>query len=410
MIQSLRRKLTLLFLGLFLLIYFLGGAAGLVVFYSGLSTALDEEISDLSSEIIPAIEFQDGKPSLKAWARAAAQEKLAFPAGIQIFSTDKRLVESYGLSGKTLLKGEFSISSERQNIDLRSNYEELKFNRKSAGFLQIQMSTEARDDAVKQYGLAMILILPFLSILVALAGYFFSGLAIKPVEKSIQVLKTFVADAGHEFITPVTVVEASIQTLEEILTEEGFGQDVLTIIKRASATMKELASDLIFLAKIDNPGADLPKEKLSIQEFIHPAVEELTEIARAKKIQLRCLDLPNLCVYGNLHSLKIMVSNLVSNAIKYTESGGQVIISAVQEGSKVCISVVDSGIGIPQENIEQIFDRFYRVDQSRSRSAGGSGLGLAIVKAILDLHRAEIDVQSTLGKGTEFNVRMQRAS
>lgn len=410
MIQSLRCRLTLLFLCLFLLIYGLGGAAALAVFYSGLTTAMDEEITDLSSEVMPAIKY-DGNtfPTLKTWAAAAASENLSFPAGIQLYDKNKQLLESYGLSGKDLFEGEFSLINKGRKANLRSNYEELKFNGKPSGYLQIQMDTDARDDAVRQFGLTILLILPFLAIAVVLAGYFFSGQAIKPMEKSIQVLKTFVADAGHEFITPVTVVEASIQTLEEILKEHGIGPEVLHIISRASNTMKELSSDLIYLAKIDNPAADLVKEDLQVNEIIEPAVEAIIELARSKNVELSCSAVPNLIVKGNVHALKTMVSNLLSNAIKYSDSGGKVRLHVTEDNNKVCISVEDEGIGIPEEEVEHIFDRFYRVDQSRARSAGGSGLGLAIVKAILDLHRAEIDVQSTPGKGSKFTVRMNKA-
>ena len=257
MIQSLRLKLTILYLVSFLLIYGLGGGAGLAVFYNGLTAALDEEIADLSSEIMPAIDFKYGIPSLKNWASTAMQQHLAFPAGIQIFDSKKLLLETYGVSGNSLLKGEIVVTNKGLPYRLRSRFEPLKVDKKTAGYLQIQIETDTRDDALKQCALAILLILPFLSLAVALAGYFFSGQAIKPVEKSIKVLKTFVADAGHEFITPVTVVEASIQTLEETLKDNGISTDILSIIVRASARMKELAANLIFLAKFDNPAPEM---------------------------------------------------------------------------------------------------------------------------------------------------------
>lgn len=174
--------------------------------------------------------------------------------------------------------------------------------------------------------------------------------------------------------------------------------------------MKELASDLIYLAKIDNPAAELPQEPINISDVTEPAIEEAIEIAKSKGVELSCSKVPDLNVQGNLHALKIMLSNLLSNAIKYTESGGKVTLGVTSEGNKIYITVEDTGIGIPQEKLDHIFDRFYRVDQSRSRHAGGSGLGLAIVKAILDIHKAEIDVQSNVGKGSKFTVKMHRLS
>ena len=138
MIHSLRLKLTFLFLVSFLLIYGLGGGAGLAVFYAGLSTVLDEEIADLSSEIIPAIEFKNNSPSLKNWANMAAQEHSSFPAGIQLFDHRKQLLESYGLSGKSLLKGEFSITNKGQPTTLRSSYEQLKSEGKLAAICKFK--------------------------------------------------------------------------------------------------------------------------------------------------------------------------------------------------------------------------------------------------------------------------------
>jgi signal transduction histidine kinase len=410
MIQALRKKLTLLFLGLFLLIYVLGGAAALGVFYHGLTLALDEELSDLSSEILPAIQFSTGVQSLKKWAAAAEHEHLTSPAGIQLFDPRGRLLEKYGISGEGLKKGELRFNSENRNVSLKSNYEELREEGRYLGFLQVQISTDSRDTAVQQFGLTMLLMLPILAVAVSFAGYFFSGLAIKPVEKSIKVLKTFVADAGHEFITPVTVVEASLQTLEEQLKEHNIGLEVLSMISRASQRMKDLASDLIFLAKLDNPDAQLPVEIVSLDEIVEPAMEEVQELARSKGITLSCSHVPELPIYGHRHSLQVMITNLLTNGVKYTEPGGSVKLDVGQDSNRIVLIVEDSGIGIPSDRLENIFERFYRVDESRSRAQGGSGLGLAIVKAILDRHKSEIEVQSTLGKGSKFIVRIPIAN
>lgn len=406
MIQSLRKKLTLLFLGLFLLIYVLGGAAALGVFYHGLTLALDEELRDLSSEILPAIQLSTGKPSLKKWADAAEHEHLTSPAGIQLFDQKGELLEKYGLSGDGLKKGELKVQGDNHTISVKSNFEELREDGKHLGYLQVQIPTNSRDTAAQQFGLTMLLMLPILAVAVSFAGYFFSGLAIKPVEKSIKVLKTFVADAGHEFITPVTVVEASLQTLEEQLKEHNIGLDVLSMISRASQRMKDLASDLIFLAKLDNPDAQLPEEVISLDEVVDPAIEDVSELARGKSIALSCSSVPELPIYGHRHSLQVMLTNLLTNAIKYTETGGSVKLDAGQENNRIVISVEDSGIGIPADRLDSIFERFYRVDESRSRAQGGSGLGLAIVKAILERHKSEIEVQSTPGKGSKFIVRI----
>lgn len=405
MLKSLRRKLTLWFIGLFLVIYGVGGATAIVVFESGLSAAIDDEIEALASEIMPSISIMDDKASLKKWAASA--EHLKMPASIQLFDNNKKLTESYGPAGTDVLaRGPVLTQLKDKTISLRSNYEKLTNDNKIIGYLQIQISTGHRDSAIQQFISTMLILSPFLVIAVGLTGYLFSKQAVEPVAKTMDVLKRFVADAGHEFNTPVSIIEASVQTLEESLKERNMSTEILDIIARASSSMKELAADLILLARIDSPEMELPKEIISVDEFVKPAVEEMIELAKTREIILDCSVIPESNILGNEHSLKILISNILSNALKYTDSGGRIKVTVEKIENNVLISIEDTGIGIPEKNIEHIFDRFYRVDKSRSRMAGGSGLGLSIVKAIVEVHGGSIKVESIPGQGSTFIVSL----
>lgn len=405
MLKSLRRKLTLWFIGLFLVIYGCGGATAIFVFESGLSAAIDDEVEALAEEIMPSIRVINERPSLKLWATNAGHLKM--PASIQLFNADGKLYEAYGPPGVArLVEGPLSGMINGKSLSLRSNYERLDLPSKYPGYLQIQISTGHRDSAINQLIFTMLVLVPFLVIAVGLTGYIFAGQAVAPVAKSMDILKRFVADAGHEFNTPVAVIEASIQTLEESLKEHNLPTDILEIISRASNGMKELAADLILLASIDSPQMELPKDSLTLDEIIQPSFEAMTELAKNKSINLTHSQIPEGIIFGNEHALKIMLSNVLSNALKYTDNSGSVHLSVDKNENNINISVKDTGIGIPKEHIENIFDRFYRVEKSRSRSAGGSGLGLSIVKAIIEVHNGNIKVESTPGKGSVFTITL----
>jgi signal transduction histidine kinase len=259
---------------------------------------------------------------------------------------------------------------------------------------------------MSQFEFTFLMMAPVLAVALGAAGYVYSGKAVQPVDKTLQVLRRFVADAGHEFNTPITVIEASLQTLEETLKENGIPTDVLDMISRASSRMKDLAASLILLARIESPDVELPKTTVNVREMLESSVQEFSGLSRSKEIQLQCGTLPNALVYANEESLRIMFNNLIQNAIRYTEPGGTVTVNGTASENELTIVVEDSGIGIDAGNLEHIFDRFYRADKSRSRAAGGSGLGLSIVKAIVEAHKGTIQAQSELGVGSKFTVTL----
>lgn len=142
-----------------------------------------------------------------------------------------------------------------------------------------------------------------------------------------------------------------------------------------------------------------------LMDEVYQVVEKTIE---AKNIQTDVIVPTDLTVYADYHRWYQLVLNLYVNAVQYTDEGGHIEWLVEQTDEEIILQIKDSGIGIPQEQLHRIFERFYRVDQARSRQSGGTGLGLSIVKHIVEVHEGEIDIDSTLGEGTEITVRLPR--
>lgn len=222
--------------------------------------------------------------------------------------------------------------------------------------------------------------------------------------------KEFVENVSHELKTPLT----TIQTYSESLLEWGLAEkdrdgvknDVYRI-HQDSLRMKRLIDDLLLLASIDSGKVLLPMELSDVAPVVRLAVDRLKEAAAAKGIALSCYTVARLqAVFVDRTKIDIIVSNLVSNAIKYTEKGGSVTVYVGLLMNDVYVKVVDTGVGIDRENLAKIFDRFFRVDRTGSRMFGGTGLGLSIARELAELHGGGIEATSTLGKGTSFVLRI----
>lgn len=425
--RGLRRRLTIEFVLLFVLLYFLGGAIAIFMFAGQLDRSLDSELQDLSAEVIPAVDINAGVPSLRRWDEMARLRHDVLPFSIQVFGTDKQLLEEFGPVGSRHLAFGFvrsdasqsggSQGKEENTTDgskLRSYHIEIRDQQKPVGFLQVQVSAEQRDDALKQIIVTMISLSPFLALAVALCGSWFAGNAVKPVEETMELLRQFVADAAHEINTPITVIEASVQTLEASFEDNhnatALSGNVLAIINRASGRMKSLGQSLVILSRMESPDYFAPLERVKLQSFVPPVLGECEQLAHAGRIELVCEAVPDVSLLGNSESLERMLLNLVANAIRYTDQGGIVTVKYVVEKDIIKLIIEDTGIGMPGESLAHIFQRFYRVDKSRSRDIGGFGIGLAIVKAIVDRHDGEIAVESELGRGSKFTVTLKRVS
>ncbi|MDI6849786.1 MAG: ATP-binding protein [Candidatus Saccharicenans sp.] len=214
--------------------------------------------------------------------------------------------------------------------------------------------------------------------------------------------KEFVANLAHELKTPLTAISGFLETLEdESLSPEGRGY--LEIIKRNTGRLVRLVEDLARLSELEEKGFELEKSPLDLAGVVRSVVEAYQKEAGSKRLYLKMEAEPLPLIAGDAFQLEQMVVNLVDNALRYTEKGG-VEVSLKPSAGGVLLSVTDTGIGIPEEHLPRIFERFYVVDKSRSRRTGGTGLGLSIVKHVVLAHRGKIEVKSAPGFGSSFQV------
>lgn len=406
MIYKLRLRLTLWFVSLSILLYLFLSVLFVFVFNSLFTSVLNEEVRGLAREIRPSIVYNGSIPTLKLWAKAGQTSPLHLLAAIQLYSSDGRLLEAYGPSGiKGLYQGIINVQTGDRKVRVLSYYRMLCPVNVCVGYLQIQLPTKSHDDALSQLVWTIAISAPFLLAGLGVTGYFFSGAAIQPTENSFLVLRQFMADAGHELTTPITVIQASIETLEKNNYLQEVAPDIIPVMMRSITRMSDLARDLMLLAKMETPQLIFPLEPLCLSELIELICEEFKESFASKNINFVVEIVANKFILAHEESVRALISNLLQNALRYTDFGGTVKVSLNDKNNILTLIVEDTGIGIPKESLPYIFNRFYRVEKSRSRIGGGSGLGLAIVKAVVEAHKGHIKVDSQLSKGSSFIIQ-----
>jgi two-component system phosphate regulon sensor histidine kinase PhoR len=222
--------------------------------------------------------------------------------------------------------------------------------------------------------------------------------------------RDFVANVSHELKTPLAAIRGYAETLrdgalDEPPTARRFTERILQHCRRLQALLDDLLtlSRLESVAGIENSATSEP---VDLNAVVQRAVDLLAATARERQVTVEVEEetLPEL--RGDADSIERMVLNLLDNAIKYNLPDGEVLLRLAQADQHAVLEVSDTGIGIPQESLARIFERFYRVDKGRSRDEGGTGLGLAIVKHVVQAHGGQVDVESRVGKGTTFRVRL----
>lgn len=222
--------------------------------------------------------------------------------------------------------------------------------------------------------------------------------------KSAKMRQEFTANVTHELKTPLTSISGYAELIETGMASEAdvvrFAQGIHTNANR----LLVLINDIIRLSELDSTEEEVPMENLDLYEMAATCVEMLEPNAEKHCVTIS-LTGEKSHVYGNRMMMEELLYNLCDNAIRYNNANGSVIVDVREENKRTVLTVSDTGIGIPKEHQERIFERFYRVDKSRSKSTGGTGLGLAIVKHILAKHQATLEVESEPNKGTIMKVR-----
>ena len=219
--------------------------------------------------------------------------------------------------------------------------------------------------------------------------------------------KEFVADVSHELKTPITSIMGYADTLLEGEYDKETQDKFLNVIATEARRMAKLVTDLLTLSRYDNNKTRTQKESFDLGELVKKCQDKLAIEIKKKNHKVNCFvtaDVPP--VYADKYDIERVVLNILSNSIKYTKDGGEIKIYVGFVYNDAYIKIFDNGIGIPEEDLSRIFERFYRVDKARTREMGGTGLGLSIAKEILDKNGGSIDIKSVVGQGTEVVVRI----
>ena len=224
------------------------------------------------------------------------------------------------------------------------------------------------------------------------------------LERAFNRQRQFTADASHELRTPLSVIQAeSTLALQKKRTESDYRKS-LELISLDAAHMSTLLDRLLFLARTETGKEPLNLETVNLKELLTGLASETKALCQGKGLLFKLGTLENLVMKGDGVYLKQLFLNLLDNAMRYITSGGTISISMVRSGENAVIAIKDSGIGIPEEHIPHIFERFYRADMARSRAEGGAGLGLSISQHIAEMHGGKIEVESQVGQGSTFLV------
>lgn len=235
-------------------------------------------------------------------------------------------------------------------------------------------------------------------------GYFLAGRTLLPIKQMIDLQSRFLGDVSHELKTPLTALrtENEIYLRSNRKTLRNSNEIIKSNLEEV-IRLQHLTDNILELSTLEKIGKKLPFEKLDLHSVINESVMSLSKIASAKKIQLS-IKSNKIEVYGNKKRLKELVNILLDNAIKYSHENSKVLIKSLKKNKSAIIKVEDHGIGISSDDQQHIFERFFRVDKSRS-GATGYGLGLSIAKEIVDIHQGIISVKSSK-KGTTFIVEL----
>ena len=331
--------------------------------------------------------------------------------------------------------------------------------------VQIASSLEEVEDALSTLFLILIIAVPLALMIAILGGQFLAHKALKPVDnitqtarmitsqnlnqriaplkvkdeisrlietfnemisrldQSFRQVKQFSSDASHELKTPLTILKGEVEvTLRKERSLQEYQQTLKSNLEEINR-MSQIVEDLLLLSRADVEEIGLNKEDINLSEIFNEVVTQMDVLATSKRLRLFASNHhQDIHMFGDALRIRELFINLIENGIKYTEQGGAIRVtlskeydplgrnrSGGTEGEKeefVKIVVSDTGIGIAEEDQERIFNRFFRVDKARSREEGGSGLGLSICKWIVEAHQGEIRVESELGKGSSFIVKL----
>jgi heavy metal sensor kinase len=419
---------------------------------------VDDQLEEMATGLRGYLKFPHGKPELVADPNDAEQMFFVQSAGryAQIYdaTTGELLYESRDL---VILNLELTPAEvhqaardqaigeiENERIHLRVHNSLVRQPHGRVYLLRVGISMQPMHNALNQFRRTLLFLIPLGIIAAALAGWWIARLALRPIrelsiaahdirvsdlerrlpvrgtndeldqladafngvlsrlEQSVQQLRDFTANISHELRTPLAALRGETEVALSMPRSRDEYRHVLESQLEEFEKLSRLVNDLLTLARAESGGIALRSEPVDLPELARAATEWLRPLAEDRGIALELEADEGVVIAGDSHWLEHMLLNLLDNAIKFTPRGGSIRLRVGSEGERATIEVSDSGIGIPAEALTHIFDRFYQVEQSRSRQSGGTGLGLALVSWIVDAHSGRIEAHSQPGIGTSF--------
>lgn len=268
-----------------------------------------------------------------------------------------------------------------------------------------------QQDVLDDFTNALLLVNGALLVLTGMFSYWFAGVTLRPIQVSYNRQRQFLGDASHELRTPLTILRTDFENALGVKTVSAQEREDLTSHLEEVDRMSKIVGDLLLLSRLDeNAEAVEGQTSIDLSEFVEKSVARLEGIAQKQDVSLTFHpSAKKIEVLTQESLLSRALENVLKNAIMYNKSKGSVAVTVEAEREYAKIIVKDTGVGIPEADIEKIFDRFYRVDVSRSRQTGGSGLGLSIVYTIMQRLQGMIHVSSALGEGTTVVLGLRSA-
>jgi len=228
------------------------------------------------------------------------------------------------------------------------------------------------------------------------------------IERVEKTRRDFIANVSHELRTPLTSIQGYAETLVETEGVPEHVREYMEIIRKNAARMGRLTEDLLVLARVESGERNFKYELVTPQELLEDVLQTFYEMAQARWVSMSVLNTATSPVFVDRDAIHQVFANLVENALKYGESGKEILVGACETPDGVQFFVRDFGEGIASEHLPRLFERFYRVDKARSRESGGTGLGLAIAKHVVRAHGGSIKAESELNHGSTFYFTLPR--
>jgi heavy metal sensor kinase len=453
-IKTLRVRFALWTSGLFLLILTVFSAYVYGNMARGLYASVDDSLTLNAAQVVGALNVNNGQLILPDSFIETPDNGDLQTRGftVRILSPQQGILQAFGPYHDLPFPIAKNAPSFTTYVDKASNdtvrvyTTPVEDNNRLVAYVQVAQSLESTRDTIQRLLTTLLVSVPLLVLVAGLSGYFLAARALAPIDKitrtarhisaqdlsarlnmpaiddevgrlaetldemlarlddSFQRERQFTNDASHELRTPLTAMQAILSVIREKRRTPEEYEQALDDLNEEADRLRTLVENLMRLARGDKQKVT-PFEEINISTLLEDVADSLRPLAEAKKLSLTCETTDNLMVLGDSDELIRLFVNLLDNAIKYTEHG-EISISAIHNEKSIVVKVADTGIGIPAEHIPHIFDRFYRVEESRTLR--GAGLGLAIAKEIVRAHHGEIEVRSKIGQGTVFAVSLPK--